>query len=110
MLKYAVKHNGADWNQIKVTDAGTPDKMEAAFLAGAADYVHLQGPVVAGEILASVGASMPPVAFSSLCCTRAYQKTEGYSTFLRRMSGRGNGFEPDLPRRSQPRRPLSSLA
>jgi hypothetical protein len=57
--------------------------METAFLAGAADYVHLQGPVVAGEILASVGASMPPVAFSSLCCTRAYQKTEGYSTFLK---------------------------
>jgi NitT/TauT family transport system substrate-binding protein len=83
MLKYAVKQNGADWNQIKVTDAGTPDKMEAAFLAGAADYVHLQGPVVAGEILASVGASMPPVAFSSLCCARAYQKTEGYSTFLK---------------------------
>jgi ABC-type nitrate/sulfonate/bicarbonate transport system substrate-binding protein len=83
MLKYAVKHNGADWNQIKVTDAGTPDKMEAAFLAGAADYVHLQGPVVAGEVLASVGASMPPVAFSSLCCARGYQKTEGYSTFLK---------------------------
>jgi NitT/TauT family transport system substrate-binding protein len=83
MLKYAVKHNGADWNQIKVTDAGAPDKMEAAFLAGAADYVHLQGPVVAGEVLASVGASMPPVAFSSLCCARGYQKTEGYSTFLK---------------------------
>src|SRR5579862_3082672 len=83
MLKYAVKHNGVDWNQIKITDAGTPEKMEAAFLAGAADYVHLQGPVVAGEILASVGASMPPVAFSSLCCARGYQKTEGYRIFLK---------------------------
>jgi len=83
MLKYVVKHNGVDWNQIKVTDAGTPDKMEAAFLGGAADYVHLQGPVVAGEVLASVGASMPPVAFSSLCCARGYQKAEGYSTFLK---------------------------
>ncbi|MBZ5596449.1 MAG: hypothetical protein LAP39_29760 [Acidobacteriia bacterium] len=83
MLKYAVKHNGADWKQINVTDAGTPDKMEAAFRAGAADYVHRQGPVVTGEILTSVGASMPPVAFSSLCCARAYQKTEGYRMFLK---------------------------
>ncbi len=83
MLKYAVAHNGIDWKQIKIIDAGTPDKMEAAFRAGAADYVHLQGPVAAGEIIASVGASMPPVAFSSLCCTRSYQMTEGYRTFLK---------------------------
>lgn len=83
MLKFAVKHNGADWKQIKVIDTGTPDKMEAAFRTGAADYVHLQGPVLAGEIITSVGASMPPVAFSSLCCTRAYQTTEGYRTFLK---------------------------
>jgi NitT/TauT family transport system substrate-binding protein len=83
MLKYAVKHNGADWKQIKVKDAGTPDKMEAAFSAGTAYYIHLQGPVAAGEVIASVGASMPPVAFSSLCCARSYQNTEGYRTFLK---------------------------
>jgi NitT/TauT family transport system substrate-binding protein len=83
MLKYAVKHNGADWKQIKVKDAGAPDKMEAAFSAGTADYVHLQGPVAAGEVIASVGSSMPPVAFSSLCCARSYQNTEGYRTFLK---------------------------
>jgi NitT/TauT family transport system substrate-binding protein len=83
MLKYAVKHNGADWKQIKIKDAGTPDKMEAAFSGGTADYVHLQGPVAAGEVIASVGASMPPVAFSSLCCARSYQNTEGYRTFLK---------------------------
>jgi NitT/TauT family transport system substrate-binding protein len=83
MLKYAVKHNGADWKQIKVIDAGAPEKMQAAFTSGTADYVHLQGPVVAGEIIASVGASMPPVAFSSLCCARPYQQTEGYRTFLK---------------------------
>jgi NitT/TauT family transport system substrate-binding protein len=83
MLKYAIRHNGADWNTIKVIDAGAPAKMEAAFQAGTGDYVHLQGPVVAGEIVASVGASMPPVAFSSLCCAREYQKTEGYKAFLK---------------------------
>jgi NitT/TauT family transport system substrate-binding protein len=83
MLKYAVKHNGADWKQIKVIDAGTPEKMAAAFSAGTADYVHLQGPVAAGEVIASVGAAMPPVAFSSLCCARSYQKSDGYRTFLK---------------------------
>src|SRR3984957_11134620 len=83
MLKYAVKHNGVDWKRIKVIDAGSPDKMEAAFRAGTGDYVHLQGPVGAGEGIASGGASMPPVAFSSLCCSNSYQKTDGYRAFLK---------------------------
>src|SRR5579863_7590279 len=33
MLKFAVRHNGANWDKIRVVDAGTPDKMEAAFSA-----------------------------------------------------------------------------
>src|ERR1041385_8381311 len=83
MLKYALKLNGADWKKIKVIDAGPPARMEAAFSAGTGDYVHLQAPVGAGEIIASVGASTPPVAFSSLCCARAFQKTADYATFLK---------------------------
>jgi len=83
MLKYALKHNGVDWNKIKVIDAGSPEKMEAAFQAGTADYLHQQGPVLNGEIVAAVGASMPPVAFSSLCCAREFQKTDAYQTFLK---------------------------
>jgi NitT/TauT family transport system substrate-binding protein len=83
MLKYAVKQSGAEWKKIKIMDAGSPDKMEAAFAAGKADYVHLQGPVASGEIVASVGAAVPPVAFSSLCCARSYQSTAGYRTFLK---------------------------
>jgi NitT/TauT family transport system substrate-binding protein len=83
MLKYAVRHNGADWDKIRVIDAGTPDKMEAAFRAGRGDYVHLQAPIVIGDVVASVGAFMPPVAFSSLCCAREYQKTPQYREFLR---------------------------
>jgi NitT/TauT family transport system substrate-binding protein len=82
MLKHAVSLNGADWNKIKVTDAKTPEKMDAAFRNGAGDFVHLQGPVTAGAIVVSVGASMPPVAFSSLCCSREFQKAEGYRVFL----------------------------
>ena len=49
---------------------------------GSADYAHLQAPFPAGVILASVGASMPKVAFSSLCCSREYQKSEGHRVFL----------------------------
>jgi NitT/TauT family transport system substrate-binding protein len=85
MLKYAVQHNGAEWKKIKVVNAGTPEAMEAAFGGGKGDYVHLQAPVGAGEgagIVASVGASMPAVAFSSLCCARQFQKTETYRVFL----------------------------
>ncbi len=70
MLKYAVRHNGADWSRIRVIESG------------AADYTHSQAPIAAGEIVASVGAAMPPVAFSSLCCARAYQRTEPYRAFL----------------------------
>jgi NitT/TauT family transport system substrate-binding protein len=83
MLKYAVRHNGADWDKIEVVNAGPPEKMEAAFLAGQGDYVHSQAPIYSGEVVVSVGACMPPVAFSSLCCTRDYQKTSEYRAFLK---------------------------
>jgi NitT/TauT family transport system substrate-binding protein len=82
MLQYAVKYNGVDWDRINVVDAGAPAEMESAFRGGAGDYVHLQAPIAVGEIVTSVGASMPPVAFSSLCCSRAYQRTDAYRTFL----------------------------
>jgi len=64
-------------------DAGTPEQMAAAFSAGTADYVHMQAPIVAGEIVTSIGADTPPVAFSSLCCAREYQKTAEYGAFLK---------------------------
>lgn len=82
MLQYAVRQNGADWNKIKVIDARTPDKMEAAFAAGSGDYLHQQAPVAAGEVVIAVGASVPVVAFSSLCCARAFLKTASYKSFL----------------------------
>jgi NitT/TauT family transport system substrate-binding protein len=82
MLKYAVKYNGVDWGNISVVDAGGPEEMAAAFREGMGDYLHAQGPVGAGEIVASVGASMPPVAFSSLCCAPGYQQTQEYRVFV----------------------------
>jgi len=83
MLKYAVKQKSVDWGKIRVVDAGTPEKMEAAFREGKGDYLHQQAPVIAGDVVASVGAAMPPVAFSSLCCARSYQQTDSYRTFLK---------------------------
>ena len=83
MLQYAVQQNGADWKKIKVMDAREPEKMAAAFQAGTGNYVHLQAPVAAGVIVAAVGASMPAVAFSSLCCARAFLKTAPYAAFVK---------------------------
>ena len=89
MLKYAAHYNGADWSRIHVTDAGSPAAMEKAFRAGQGDYVHLQGPAPqqleregAGHVVASVGRSMPEVAFSSLCASREFLETETAAAFL----------------------------
>jgi NitT/TauT family transport system substrate-binding protein len=89
MLKYAVHYNGADWSRIRVVDAGTPEQMEAAFRAGQGDYVHLQAPAPhvlvkdgVGFIVASVGGSMPEVAFSSLCASAEFLQTGPAHAFL----------------------------
>jgi NitT/TauT family transport system substrate-binding protein len=89
MLKYAVHYNGADWSRIRVIDAGSPEEMERAFRAGRGDYVHLQAPAPhqmemdgVGSIVASVGRSMPEVAFSSLCASSEFLETETAAAFL----------------------------
>ena len=89
MLKYAVRRNGADWQAIHTADAGSPADIQRAFRQGGADFVHLQAPyshqLVAegcGHLVASVGEAMPPVAFSSLCCSREFWKTEDCRKFV----------------------------
>lgn len=89
MLKYAVHYNGVDWSRVRVVDAGSPEEMEKAFRAGKGDYVHLQGPAPqqleidgAGYVVASVGRSMPEVAFSSLCASREFLETETAAAFI----------------------------
>ncbi len=89
MLKYAARMNGVDWSRVRPVDAGTPEQMQQAFRAGDADYVHLQAPGShqleaegAGSVVASVGASMPAVAFSSLCCSREFLGSETCRRFV----------------------------
>jgi len=90
MLRYAAHVNGVDWAKVNVIDRGTPDEMLAAFRNGEGDYVHLQapGPQQLEEsgscrTVASVGASMSEVAFSTLCCSREFMACDLFSTFLR---------------------------
>jgi NitT/TauT family transport system substrate-binding protein len=90
MLRYAVHHNGVVWDSIRTVDAGAPEAMEAAFRGGQGDYVHLQSPAAhrleqdgAGHVVVSVGHSIPPVAFSSLCASREFVAGERGRAFLR---------------------------
>jgi NitT/TauT family transport system substrate-binding protein len=90
MLKYAAFVNGVDWSRIKLIDAGSVEEIDAAFRAGRGDYVHQQGPLPQqlekdgiGHIVASVGASMPRVAFSSLMASREFLATETGQAFMR---------------------------
>jgi NitT/TauT family transport system substrate-binding protein len=89
MLKYAARSNGVEWASVEAIDAGAPEEMAHAFRQGRGAYVHLQSPAAhelecagAGYVVSSVGASMPPVAFSSLCCSRHFATTETLRRFL----------------------------
>ncbi len=90
MLKYALHRQEVDFASLQAIDAGPPDAMIAAFRRGEADYVHLQGPAPqqlehegVGHVLASVGAAIGPVAFSSLCATRRWLETDLACAFVR---------------------------
>ena len=90
MLRYAAYRNGVELLKSDTRDRGTPEEMEEAFHAGEGDYVHLQAPGPqrlgrdgSAHTVASVGAAMPPVAFSSLCCSRAFVGTEPFRAFVR---------------------------
>jgi NitT/TauT family transport system substrate-binding protein len=90
MLKYAAHTQGVDWSKISVIDAGSVEEMDAAFRKGQGDYIHLQGPAPqqlehdgVGCVVASVGAAMPPVAFSSLLATKGFLKTKAARLFVR---------------------------
>ena len=90
MLRYAVHRQGVDFGALHAVDAGSPEQMVAAFRAGQGDYVHLQGPAPqqlardgVGHVVASVGEAIGPVAFSSLCATRAWLASDMARAFIR---------------------------
>jgi NitT/TauT family transport system substrate-binding protein len=89
MFRYAVHYNGVDWGKIDVVDAGTPEQMIAAFRAGKGDFVHMQAPAPQlleeegiGWTAVSVGESMPPNAFSSLCASREFIGSPAFRAFV----------------------------
>ncbi len=90
MFKYACFKRGLDFSAIKAVDAGSTEKMIAAFRGGQGDYIHLQGPAPQqlehdrkGHIVAAVGDAIGPCAFSSLAATRAWLATEQARAFMR---------------------------
>ncbi|HKD06573.1 MAG TPA: hypothetical protein VKB79_11790 [Bryobacteraceae bacterium] len=89
MLRYAAHFNDVDWGKVSVLDRGTPEEMIEAFGRGEGDFIHLQapGPQILEEegigwTRVSVGASMPDVAFSTLCCSRGFTQTPRFTEFL----------------------------
>ncbi len=90
MFRYALLKEGIDESAINLIDAGDVDSIDAAFRGGQGDFVHQQGPRPqqlaadgVGHVVASVGAAIGPVAFSSLCATRAWLETDMAQAFAR---------------------------
>lgn len=88
-LRYAMFLNGADFDKIKIIDAGNVEQMDKAFRAGQGVFVHQQGPAPQqlendglGSMVASIGDAIGPVAFSSLCATREWLQTDMATAFL----------------------------
>jgi NitT/TauT family transport system substrate-binding protein len=90
IFKYALHQQGADYARLDALDLGGPEAMIRAFRDGQGDYIHLQGPAPqqleqdgVAHVLAAVGATFGPVAFSSLCATRSWLATEMAKAFTR---------------------------
>jgi NitT/TauT family transport system substrate-binding protein len=90
MFKYACFKQGLDFKAITAIDAGSTDKMIAAFRGGEGDYIHLQGPAPqqlehdkVGHVVAALGNASGPCAFSSLAATREWLSTDMAKAFMR---------------------------
>lgn len=90
MFKYACFKRGLDFKAIEAVDAGSTEKMIAAFRSGQGDFIHLQGPAPqqlehdgVAHIVASLGDAIGPCAFSSLAATREWLKTDMAKAFMR---------------------------
>ena len=88
-LRYAMFINGADFDKIKIINAGNVQQMDQAFRAGQGAFVHQQGPAPQqlendglGQMVASIGDAIGPLAFSSLCASRSWLETDMAKAFL----------------------------
>jgi NitT/TauT family transport system substrate-binding protein len=83
LFRAALRLQGVEEAQVRIVDAGDVASIEAAFRAGVGDFVHMQGPAPQqlereglGRVVASVGAAVGPLAFSSLCARPEWLQTE----------------------------------
>jgi NitT/TauT family transport system substrate-binding protein len=90
MFKYGLHRQSVDFARLVVIDAGDVDAMEQAFRRGKGDYVHLQGPAAQqleheglGHVVAAVGDTIGPVAFSSLCAAPDWLASPMAHAFMR---------------------------
>ncbi|MEQ1946127.1 MAG: ABC transporter substrate-binding protein [Bryobacteraceae bacterium] len=90
MLKYALFYNKVDIAKVNIVNAGNTEAIYAAFKSGKGDFIQAQGPEPQqieldgfGTVVVSVGGSIPPVAFSSVCSSRAFVSGPLYKPFLR---------------------------
>lgn len=90
MFKYACFKQGVDFKDVIAVDAGSTDKMIAAFRDGEGDFVHLQGPQPQqlvndglGHIVAALADAIGPCAFSSLAAKREWLTTDAAKAFMR---------------------------
>jgi NitT/TauT family transport system substrate-binding protein len=90
MLRYAMYKKGIAWQDLRVIDAGDVNAIDAAFRHGQGEFVHQQGPYAQqleydglGQVVASVGAVVGEVAFSSLCADRNWLQTAMAAQFMR---------------------------
>jgi NitT/TauT family transport system substrate-binding protein len=89
MLRYALSYNKVDASKVRVVDGGTGAALRAAFKNGTGDFAHFQGATAQqvelegeGSVVASVGAAIPEVSFSSVCCLPRFVQTPAYRPFL----------------------------
>jgi NitT/TauT family transport system substrate-binding protein len=90
MLRYALHKRGVDLAQVQGINAGGTEPMLAAFRAGQGDYFHEQAPYPqqlehegVGQVVASVGEALGPVAFSSVAATPDWLKRPEAVRFMR---------------------------
>ena len=90
MLRYALHRQGVDLRRVQAVDAGATAAMMAAFRRGEAAFFHEQGPYPqqlehegSARVVASVGTTFGPVAFSSIAALPGWLHTGAAAPFMR---------------------------